>query len=65
MAEKQLPYMKMEEFLKTGNIAELKRLFSQCEPNAVNYSGSNVFAQKNREPISISGIVMEKRLFLK
>ena len=44
MAEKQLPYMKMEELLKTGNIAELKRLFSQCEPNAVNYSGSNVFA---------------------
>ena len=44
MAEKHLPYKKMEEFLKAGNVEEPKRLFSQCEPNAVNYSGSNVFA---------------------
>lgn len=42
MPEKRLP-CEITEFLKAGNITELKRLFSQCEPNAVIY-GSNIFS---------------------
>lgn len=43
MAEKKLP-LEIKDFLKDGNITELKRLFSQCEPNAIAYLGSNIFS---------------------
>lgn len=43
MAEKQLPY-EINDLLKAGNITELKKLFSQCEPNAITYTGSNIFS---------------------
>lgn len=35
----------MEMFLKDGNIEECKKLFSGCDPNAVSWSGSNIFSQ--------------------
>ncbi len=44
MAEKRLP-QEINNFLKTGNITELQRLFSQCDPNAITYEfGSNIFS---------------------
>jgi len=43
MAEKQLPH-EINDFLKDGNIAQAKKLFSDCEPNAVTYNGSNIFS---------------------
>lgn len=43
MAEKLLP-KDISEFLKVGDIEELKKMFSQCEPNAVTYTGSNIFS---------------------
>lgn len=43
MSEKRLPN-EINDFLKAGNITESKRLFSQCEPNAVTYTGSNIFS---------------------
>lgn len=43
MLEKRLPN-EINDFLKAGNITESKRLFSQCEPNAVTYTGSNIFS---------------------
>lgn len=43
MAEERLP-REMEELLKAGNVEELKRLFSQCEPNATGVFGSNIFS---------------------
>lgn len=43
MTEKRLPN-EINDFLKSGNITELKKLFSQCEPNAITYTGSNIFS---------------------
>ena len=43
MAEKQLPYFEIKQFLKDGNITEAKKLFSECDPNAVAY-GSNIYS---------------------
>lgn len=43
MGDKRLPN-EINDFLKAGNITELKRLFSQCEPNAITYTSSNIFS---------------------
>ena len=41
----ELP-IEIEMFLKDGNIEECKELFSGCDPNAVSWSGSNIFSLK-------------------
>lgn len=44
MLEKKLP-REIEDFLKAGNIEELKNVFSKCDPNAVTYNnGYNIFS---------------------
>lgn len=43
MAEERLP-LEMEGLLKAGNMEELRRLFSRCEPNATGIFGSNIFS---------------------
>ncbi len=43
MAEKRLPD-NISEFLKIGNIEELKKMFSQCDPNAITCTSSNIFS---------------------
>lgn len=43
MSEKLLPN-EIEDLLKNGDIEELKRVFSQCDPNAVTYTSSNIFS---------------------
>lgn len=43
MKEKLLP-KDISEFLKVGDIEELKKMFSQCEPNAITYTSSNIFS---------------------
>ncbi len=45
MPEKQQELPKIfDELLKVGDILELKKQFSQCDPNALYYNGSNIFS---------------------
>lgn len=43
MLEKELPYGILD-LLKARNIEELKNVFSKCDPNAVAYTGYNIFS---------------------
>jgi len=44
MAKNQLLSYKIEECLRAGDIDGARKLYEKCEPNALNYNGSNVFS---------------------